>query len=135
MKRPIDNQPEAISVGQKHKFNLDVDIEEIHQFANVSGDWNPLHTDVVYAKSKGYAGGVAHGAWQVGLVSQSLGMWLVGKRCLIGGINIRFHKPLIYPSSIFVESEIYRLVKIELHQIHQKDCIMFLLDSQQPSFE
>lgn len=105
MKRPIDNQPEAICVGQKHKFNLDVDIKEIHQFANVSGDWNPLHTDVVYAKSKGYEGGVAHGAWQVGLVSQSLGMWLIGKRCLIGGINIRFHRPLIYPSSIFVESE------------------------------
>ena len=72
---------------------------DIINFAGLSGDYNPLHTNVEYAKNEGPFGGIiAHGALtfviSTGLMNQ------VGpfEGTLIGfaGINLKFTAP-VYP--------------------------------------
>ncbi|MFC2170843.1 SDR family oxidoreductase [Calditrichota bacterium] len=97
-----------ISVGQKHEFIADITSESVLDFARLSGDYNPLHCEPDYAKSIGYKGPVVHGVFQQALVSQAVGMWLIGKKCLITRLNTKFQKPLIYPAEVTVCSEVKR---------------------------
>src|SRR5215211_86917 len=51
-------------------------IESEFGFANVSGDWNPLHTDPGHAARTAYRRPVLHGAFSAGLLSRLAGMYL-----------------------------------------------------------
>src|SRR5438874_2174206 len=71
-------QPEDIHSGDKHRFEIEVDLALVTAFAQLSGDFNPLHVNPDFARSVGYKTGVAHGALQVAWASQAAGMWLIG---------------------------------------------------------
>ena len=64
-------------------FTVDVTAEDAIKFAQLSGDWNPLHTDAEYASKTIYKTPVLHGAFSAGLISQMAGMHLPGKSCLL----------------------------------------------------
>lgn len=98
--------PESIRTGDQHRFELVVDEALVHRFAELSGDFNPLHVEAAYAQSIGYRSAVAHGALQTAWVSQALGMWIIGVRCLIRKIQSTFSSPLLYPAKVAIESRI-----------------------------
>lgn len=97
-----------ICAGQKHSFLYEITAEKIRLFSEISGDHNPLHNDLAYARERGFSGRVVHGVYQQSLASQAVGMWLIGERCLISNIQTKFEKPLVYPSRVSVESEVMR---------------------------
>ncbi len=99
-------EPHDIAKGQKHCFTYEVSEDRVRIFAELSGDYNPLHTNRDYARDKGFSGRVVHGVFQQALASQAVGMWLIGERCLISKILSRFEKPLVYPASVQVRSEV-----------------------------
>jgi NAD(P)-dependent dehydrogenase (short-subunit alcohol dehydrogenase family)/acyl dehydratase len=103
-----DLTAEAIAAGQTHEFSVDIDAGMVARFAALSGDRNPLHVDADYARRSGYVSAVAHGALQIALVSQAVGMWAIGRRCLIGRITTRFSDPLCYPAAVRVRSSVVR---------------------------
>lgn len=47
-----------IAVGQTAEFSREITSEMMEQFREISGDENPLHSDEVYAKGKGFLGRV-----------------------------------------------------------------------------
>lgn len=98
--------PEDLYVGLKVSYEREISEEDILAFAELSGDYNPLHVDAEYAESSNYQGRIAHGAFQVGLASGLLGMHLPGKKVLLGSINGRFPVPLYFPASIKITGEI-----------------------------
>ena len=49
---------------------------DVLDFARTSGDFNPLHVDAAYAGRTTFRGRIAHGAYQVGLASALVGMYL-----------------------------------------------------------
>ncbi|MGJ8641305.1 MAG: SDR family oxidoreductase [Opitutaceae bacterium] len=110
MSHPSANKLKAtdIQTGQTHCFDYTITNERIAQFAELSGDFNPLHTDVAYAHSVGHAGCVAHGVFQQALCSQAVGMWAIGERCLIARMDSQFENPLIYPAPVKVKSKVLR---------------------------
>jgi NAD(P)-dependent dehydrogenase (short-subunit alcohol dehydrogenase family) len=81
---------------------VEVKKTDIFAFANISGDWNPLHTDEEYAKNTSYKRLVLHGAYSAGLVSKMAGEHLPGDECLINGINLRFISPILPPVKLDV---------------------------------
>ncbi len=82
--------------------------ETVRAFAELSGDFNPLHCREEYAKRFGFSGVVAHGAYQQALVSQSVGMWVIGERCLVSGLSSRFLNPLVCDITVQVSGEVVR---------------------------
>jgi len=91
----------------KH-VELDVSIPEdaAARFAELSGDWNPLHTDAAYAATTAYAKPILHGAYAAMLVSRIAGMYLPGQSCLLHNLQLRFAAPIFPPAKIKVRAEL-----------------------------
>lgn len=76
-------------------------------FQKASGDMNPLHTDVAFAKSKGYSGCVIYGNILNCFVSHFVGMGLPTPDVMIQTQDIQYHKP------VFLNDEIKLCAEIE----------------------
>ena len=86
-------------------FSVDVTMQDLMDFARLSGDWNPLHTDQDYAEDTTYGGNILHGAYSSSLVSRVAGMHIPGKYCLLHKINLRFISPIKVPVTLSVQAE------------------------------
>ena len=81
---------ERITVGQtlpplaKH-----VTVEQIRQYAEASGDRNPIHLDETFARSAGLPGVIAHGMLTMAFANQMVTDWL-GDRSLLRRLQGRF---------------------------------------------
>jgi acyl dehydratase len=63
-----------LKVGDKHTERVVENLSrtQLVQYAGASGDYNPLHSDEVYAKHAGYKGVFAHGMLTMGLTGKML---------------------------------------------------------------
>lgn len=105
-KKPKVLSSSTIKKGDTHSFSIDVTADLVQRFAELSGDYNSLHVDADYANSVGFKGAVAHGALQTAWVSQTVGMWLIGQKCLIHKIISDYKTPLVYPCVVKVKGHI-----------------------------
>jgi acyl dehydratase/NAD(P)-dependent dehydrogenase (short-subunit alcohol dehydrogenase family) len=87
-------------------FATDVTAESARGFAELSGDWNPLHTDSKYAASTHYGRPILHGAFSAGLISRLAGMELPGRECLLLDMRLRFLAPIFPPASLSVKGNL-----------------------------
>jgi acyl dehydratase/NAD(P)-dependent dehydrogenase (short-subunit alcohol dehydrogenase family) len=78
-------------------FDVDITDADRIRFAELSGDWNPLHTDPAHAAQTAFGRPVLHGAYAAGLVSRMAGMHLPGADCLLHGMRLRFVTPIVPP--------------------------------------
>lgn len=95
-----------IETGQKADFTRKILAEDVAAFAQLSGDYNPLHTDASYAAQTNYGRPIVHGAFQVGLASTMAGMYLPGRNVVVGSMRSRFPAPLYVPAEVLVQGEI-----------------------------
>jgi len=86
-------------------FSVDVTAKDLMDFARLSGDWNPLHTNEKYAKGTTYGGNILHGAYSSSIISRVAGMHIPGKYCLLHKINLRFLQPISVPVTFNVYAE------------------------------
>ena len=87
------------------QFEVEVTLADCRNFAELSGDWNPLHTDSKYAADSIYGSQVLHGAFSAGLISQLAGMHLPGRDCLLYGIRLRFVAPILPPANLVIRGK------------------------------
>ena len=83
-------------VGDSAKFTKIISEEDVMKFAEVSGDYNPIHVNPEFAKTQMFGKQVAHGVISVGLISASLGVSLFGPGILYGGQTVKFLKPVYF---------------------------------------
>jgi len=76
--------------GSMAKLVADSDISE---FADATGDFNPLHLDDEYAAAR-FGGRVAHGAMTVGIASAVLGNDIPGPGCVVVELSMAFKAPV-----------------------------------------
>ncbi len=76
----------------EHSFQITDAVYE--GFIQVFNDRNPLHTNEVFAKEKGFRGKVMHGNIMNGFLSYFIGECLSVKNVLIQSQEISFHKPV-----------------------------------------
>ena len=72
---------------------------EVNNFAELSGDFNPIHIDKKVSKSLGFNDVVVHGNLACARISKVIGMFFPGNGSLLLEQNISFSKP-IYPKDI-----------------------------------
>jgi len=84
------------------EFEVDLDVDLARRFADMSGDWNPLHTDADYAAKTEFGRPVLHGAYVAALASRLAGMHLPGRGALLHGMRLRFVAPIRPPLRVVV---------------------------------
>ena len=110
---------EEISIDQRVSFDLQITKEMIEKFAELSGDYNPLHMDENYAKNSQFKQRISHGMLLTSFFSQLVGMHIPGKKCLYLSQNLNFHNPCFIGDKISIfskvidKSESTKIVKIE----------------------
>ena len=93
-------------VGQSANVDFTVSEADMRNFAELSGDRNPLHVDDAFARSKGFEGAVVYGALLVAKISQLIGMKLPGRDSVWTTLSMEFRKPLFVNQPAQVEGVI-----------------------------
>jgi 3-oxoacyl-[acyl-carrier protein] reductase len=103
---PRDLEGRDLKVGLAAAFERSITADDVTAFAELSGDRNPLHIDPSYAGETNYGRPIVHGAFQISLASAMAGMYLPGKRVVLGSVRCRFPAPLHHPCVALVQGEI-----------------------------
>ncbi|GAB6944478.1 MaoC family dehydratase [Vulcanisaeta sp. JCM 14467] len=94
-------------VGMKMKSQgLTITETHIIQFAGLTGDYNPLHVDDVFARETIFEGRVAHGLLVQALAVGLFAPLVAGTTIALLEVNSRFLKPVRIGDTIYVESEV-----------------------------
>ena len=96
-------------VGQRAQFDAVITGEDVDAFAALSGDASPLHVDTTFARERGFADRVVHGAHLVALASRLVGMYLPGRNALLLAVSTSFAKPVLPGTSVTVSGVIEQL--------------------------
>jgi len=81
---------DEIEIGLTKQFQITITETMVDDFAKLSGDFNPLHTDNEYAVSSGFHGRVCHGMLLGSFFSRLIGMYLPGKHALHFSQSLKF---------------------------------------------
>ena len=93
---------DEIKVGDCARLVRTLRPEDIHLFAVMSGDVNPTHVDVEYARSSQFREVVAHGMWGGALFSSVLGTEYPGPGTVYVSQTLRFHRPVTIGDTLTV---------------------------------
>jgi 3-hydroxybutyryl-CoA dehydratase len=85
---------EDLSVGDSAESIHVVTDADIHAFAEVSGDHNPLHLDEVFAATTRFKGRIAHGMLAGGYISALLANELPGAGSIYVSQAMNFKRPV-----------------------------------------
>ena len=108
-------------------YTYQVTREVYNSFQQCSSDYNPLHTDPVFASSKGFASVVMYGNILNAFVSHFVGMLLPVREVMIQSQDICYQKPvylndeIILESSIDTISEAVNIIQYKLKFMRMKD--------------
>lgn len=83
-----------LEIGQTAAIERRVDDAAVRKFAEVSGDFNPLHMDEAYAAKSPFRGRIAHGALIASFISCVLGNHLPGPGAVFQAMTMRFERPV-----------------------------------------
>lgn len=109
---------DEMKVGDSAQITRTITEEIINDFARVTGDANPVHTDPAYAEKTIFRGRVAHGVYSLGIFSTILGNILPGYGTIFLSQEVRFLAPVRIGDTITARVEIVEL-------IHEKNRVKF----------
>jgi 3-hydroxybutyryl-CoA dehydratase len=97
---------EDLTVGMSAQSDHVVDDASVQKFAEVCGDFNPLHMDEEYAKTTIFGGRIAHGALSASYLSAVLGNQLPGPGAVFLEMDMRFRRPVPVGSTVTAYVEV-----------------------------
>lgn len=83
-----------ISIGQRFSTSRKVTDAIVRQFAEVSGDYNPIHLDDEFAKSTRFGRRIAHGMLSGAFISAVLGNEFRGMKIVYLSQTLKFTAPV-----------------------------------------
>ncbi|WP_215223463.1 MaoC family dehydratase [Echinicola shivajiensis] len=100
-----------LSIGQKASRSLKITESHVKTFAELSGDYTPLHFDEQFVKKTKFGKLVAQGGLTTGLLHALVAMDMPGPGTVFLSQNWKFTAPVFIGDTITAEAEI-----ISLHQ-------------------
>jgi 3-hydroxybutyryl-CoA dehydratase len=79
--------------GMELKWPFSFSNHELQIFAKLSGDFNPIHTDIIFANSKGFAAPLIYGLLLSSQMSRLIGQELSDPHAILVGIQMDFLSP------------------------------------------
>lgn len=90
----------------------------VNQYAELSGDKNPIHVDDKYAKKSRFGARIAHGLFCQAMVSNLIGTQLPGNGAILTDERIEFKKP------VYIGDEIKCICEIVKINYDRKKCVV-----------
>ena len=85
---------EDLALGQEASMSRTVGEADIFAYAALSGDYNPVHIDPVYASQTMFKERIAHGILSAGYISAVFGMQLPGPGSIYISQTLNFKGPV-----------------------------------------
>lgn len=85
---------EDLHLGQEARLIRTVRPADIHAFADISGDHNPVHLDAAYAATTPFKTTIAHGMLTAAYISAIFGTDLPGPGCIYVSQTLNFRAPV-----------------------------------------
>ncbi len=101
----------SIKVGDTCDFSKTVTNEDVFNFAEVSGDKNPLHLDDEYAKTTMFGQRIAHGMIGAGIISAAIGMKMPGVGTTYLDQSLKFKAPVHIGDTLTAHIEVIDLIE------------------------
>lgn len=99
----IENKTfDEIKIGDFAELKHTLVEKDIELFAIMSGDVNPAHVDVEFARDDMFHGIIAHGMWGASLISTVLGTMLPGPGTIYLSQSLKFTHPIILGDTVTV---------------------------------
>ena len=95
-----------ITVGQKAKRNLTLTSDHVRSFAELTGDYNPLHFDPSFAAKTSFKRMVVQGGLTTGLLHALVAMDMPGPGTVFLSQNWKFTAPVFIDDTITAEAEV-----------------------------
>jgi 3-hydroxybutyryl-CoA dehydratase len=97
---------EDLAVGMEASYAKTITDADIHAFAELSGDVNPVHLSDAFAAGTIFKKRIAHGFLTAALLSTVLGTKLPGPGCIYLSQSLKFRAP------VYIGDEVVATVKI-----------------------
>lgn len=99
----------TLSVGQKATRTMTITAEQVRQYGEITGDYNPLHFDADYVRRTRFGRLVAQGGITTGLLHALVAMDLPGAGSVFLSQNWKFSAPAYIGDTIIAEGEVVRV--------------------------
>jgi acyl dehydratase len=96
----------SISVGQKAQRTLHLTADHVERFAQLTGDYNPLHFDPAFAAGTRFGRLVVQGGLTTGILHALVAMDLPGPGTVFLSQNWKFTAPVYIDDTITAEAEV-----------------------------
>ncbi|MCR5233577.1 MAG: MaoC family dehydratase [Lachnospiraceae bacterium] len=97
---------EQLEVGHKESFKVRITESEMDKFRDITGDINPLHKDVEYARAHGHERCVVFGMLTASYLSTLAGVYLPGEHSLIHSVKTKFSGAVYVGDELTVEGTV-----------------------------
>jgi acyl dehydratase len=87
-------------IGQEERMSAQFSMEKVKAFANITGDYNPIHLDPVYASQTIFKENIVHGFLVASLFSTILGTKMPGEGSIYLKQNMKFVKPVYIDDTV-----------------------------------
>lgn len=85
---------DELLVGKSAEFSRTITDRDVMMFAEVTGDFNPVHVDEAAAAKTRFGGRIAHGMLSGGLISAAIASKLPGPGSIYLGQTLKFTLPV-----------------------------------------
>lgn len=100
-------------IGDKQKVSKSISETDVYLFAGISGDFNPVHVNKVFAGQSIFHERIAHGFLVGSLLSNVIGTRLPGPGTIYLEQNMKFLKPVYIGDTITAKVEVVEIIKEE----------------------
>ncbi len=100
---------EDLNIGQSAERVNEVTEAVVRQFADVSGDHNPVHLDAAFAAQTPFKERIAHGMLSAGYISAVIGNDLPGPGAIYVSQTLSFRRPVKLGARVTTRVEIVAL--------------------------
>ena len=101
---------QELTVGLSAEFARVVSDREVMSFAEITGDFNPVHVDAEAAAKSRFGGRIAHGMLSAGLVSSAIANVLPGPGSIYLAQTLKFTAPVRLDDTITVTLTVIELL-------------------------
>ena len=101
---------QELTVGLSAQYSRVVSDREVMSFADITGDFNPVHVDDEAAEKSRFGGRIAHGMLSAGLISSAIANVLPGAGSIYLAQTLKFTAPVRLDDTVTVTLTVTELL-------------------------
>ena len=98
-----------LKIGDTFSIERHVSDDVIRKFAEVSGDYNPIHLDEEFAKTTRFGKRIAHGMLSAAYISAVLGNEFKGRTIVYLSQTLKFTAPVFIGDTVTASSKVSKI--------------------------